>query len=282
MTNPDRTGYVYVLHFDTKLCHAAHYVGCTTEPFRRLRQHALGRGSNLCRVLRDRGINWELSGLYQCSLVEMRKLERQFKNSHDGSRYCELCEISPVRPPGTKPISIDAVPFPRTSRSLAGMYEPLQLRVRLAEEGDDLGAVKRLMGLERHALGFIPVGDGPDGLNYAVRRGRVILAEIDLELVGFLVYTLSADELVLKIQQTVTLDPFRGSGVGRAMVEFAAGRHPKSVLSCWVRDDLAANGFWTAIGFERRSGKHHKTSGSWLNNYVRLPATGQTVHPPQV
>ena len=86
-----RHAYVYVLHFDTPLHHAQHYIGSTTNLKERLIRHAKGQGARLTQVLVANGKGWKVGGLFQVEVGEERAAEREAKKSHNGGRYCSLC-----------------------------------------------------------------------------------------------------------------------------------------------------------------------------------------------
>lgn len=284
-----RTGYIYVLHFDNKLSHAEHYIGCTTQPKDRLISHASGRGSRICQVLIERGIGWRLGMLATCSLTEMRLLERQLKRQHGAQPYCELCHNSPYQEPrrlaGTRPLALDLVPWPTHSDSLRLLGSPWTLQVRHVaadEPRNTMEQIEDLMRADRHSLGFIPVG-GSGGLEYSRSHGRLIVATVGEQVAGYLCYTVSRTPgMGVHIQQTCTRDSLRGCGVGRAMVDYLGDKWAWEPLTAWVRDDLSANEFWERIGFYMVQSKTHKTSGSTLNQYERGPrresSNGEELH----
>lgn len=111
--------YIYILHFSHYLSdHALHYVGVTANLRQRLTRHAQGKGSNICRVLKERGITWDLSAVYQCQPTDARELERLLKRQHNAMRYCPLCSKQPLSLPYATDYPLSAVPFPTTSKEL--------------------------------------------------------------------------------------------------------------------------------------------------------------------
>jgi predicted GIY-YIG superfamily endonuclease len=82
-------GIVYLLHFESKLHHAQHYLGYTSDLDQRLQQHRLGRsGAGLVRAFFEREITFVLAHTW----VGSRALERHFKQHwHAGPRLCPLC-----------------------------------------------------------------------------------------------------------------------------------------------------------------------------------------------
>jgi predicted GNAT family acetyltransferase/predicted GIY-YIG superfamily endonuclease len=274
----DRKGYLYVIHFDEPIHHARHYCGCTTVPLGRLAQHAIGRGSRLTQVAKERGIGWELGGLATCTLTELRRLERRMKDWHGSGPFCEICSgFGQKRVGETTPMALDLWPVSRRSEGLALHAQPWLLEVRHArpdEPREHMDAVERIMGYDRANLGFIPVG-GSGGLEYSRQAGRLVLAFAgDQGVAGYLAYTVGRSKgSGVHIQQTCTTDAYRGSGIGRAMVEHVSQTWQDEHLTAWVRSDLAACLFWEAIGFREVERKEHRTSGSTLVKYQRNSAT---------
>lgn len=94
---PTRTGTVYLLHFDRRYGHAAHYSGFTTDLDTRLSQHAAGRGARLLAVAKAAGIGWQLARTWPHST---RARERGLKRQGGAARRCPLCG---TRPQGATP-----------------------------------------------------------------------------------------------------------------------------------------------------------------------------------
>lgn len=274
------TGYVYVLHFDQSLCHAQHYAGCTTNLKQRLAAHAIGAGSNLCRVLRNEGITWHLGSLFTCCKADMRRLERSLKNQRNGPRFCATCTKPglPERIPGTIPFPIENIPFPTDSVSILNDPQPTRLnpcliRVRFTSELEPprtLGFIRDLMSRDRDALGFIPAG-GSEGLAITHDRGLIAVVSNNGDDVGYAAFTMPHDQMRVNIHQCCVRDDARLLGHGKALVEFLAERFPYASLHAKVRDDLAANHFWQSLGFDCIRSSRHRTSGNSINHYVRMP-----------
>lgn len=269
-----RHAYVYVLHFDVKLSHAQHYIGCTHNVKRRLAAHAMGAGSHLCRVLRDYGITWRLGALGSCNHAGMRRIERMLKNQHNAAQYCTLCkgdEAKRIR--GTTPYPIDELDFPTNavdccmlphvraggSVRFTGEHEPVQT----------MDAILDLMNADKDALGFIPAG-GQEGLQILCKAGKICVAEAGGEVVGYCAFTVNPEELCVNIQQCVVRDDARLYGFGRRMVKYIETMQECVKLRAKVRDDLVANRFWEAIGFAHVGDFKHKTSGSTINIWEKV------------
>jgi len=116
-------------------------------------------------------------------------------------------------------------------------------------------------------LGFIPIG-GPYSMRTEIANGQFCVAfEGEQKLVGHAYFTQSVDRKTLTIQQCVVAEEYRGSGIGRKIVEEIARNNKNSLIQCNVRDDLPANEFWKAIGCMHIAQRPHKTSGNLLNLY---------------
>ncbi len=87
---------VYLLHFQTPLRHAQHYLGSADDLATRLAQHRAGRGARLPQVFVEKGIDFQLVRTWNGG----RGLERQLKDQHNGRRLCPLCH---PRQRGIKP-----------------------------------------------------------------------------------------------------------------------------------------------------------------------------------
>ena len=78
---------IYLLHFETKLAHAGHYIGSTDDHDARLADHAAGRGARLTAVIKQAGITWRLARTWPGG----RKHERLLKRRKETPRLCPLC-----------------------------------------------------------------------------------------------------------------------------------------------------------------------------------------------
>lgn len=268
-----RTGYVYILHFDTPLAHAQHYVGCTFELCGRLTQHASGRGSRLTRELVARGIEWRLGALFAVNTIAgLRRAERQVKDQHNTARYCNLCRGAEAqRFPGTMPYPIEAIPFGTTSTQLRTPLLPITVRFSTADESPlTMMDISKMMQAEKDRVGFIPIG-GEHGMIRYARRGNLVVAQYEgtTHVVGYLYWSATVAET--HVHQAIVADALRGTGIGRRMIRFLAEAHPAKGMSARVRDDLNAVGFWERMGFAVARTERHATSGSTIRVYERPP-----------
>jgi predicted GIY-YIG superfamily endonuclease len=79
---------VYLLHFETPLHHARHYIGYAEHVKRRLEHHRNGTGARLLQVCNERGIAYDLVRTWE---GEGRDFERKLKNCKHAARYCPMC-----------------------------------------------------------------------------------------------------------------------------------------------------------------------------------------------
>lgn len=268
MSEP-RNCFIYVLCFDTHLAHAKHYVGCTAALRQRLRTHALGHGSRLTRELHAQGITWKLGGLFAVSMAEMRRLERSVKDYHNTAQFCALCQGAGRQRSFSRKatmLSLDLVPFDATSQQLG---QEVTINTYTPADLESMEAVKQIMKTERDALGFVPIGT-VKGMEYQAERGNVWIAREDGRAIGYVYSTYDPREQELTIHQTCVLDDARFRGHGRSLVEnLVQSKATAKKVVAKVRDDLAANHFWQAIGFTIAEGKAHRTSNSLIHHYER-------------
>ena len=84
---------VYLLHFETKLAHAQHYLGSTDDLENRLACHRKGNGARLMAVVTALGITWQLARTWPGD----RALERRLKRRKEGRRLCPICNPHAAR-----------------------------------------------------------------------------------------------------------------------------------------------------------------------------------------
>lgn len=123
----------------------------------------------------------------------------------------------------------------------------MTVTVRLATSGD-MTYIDHLQKKNAEDLSFYPLSV----LEREVVNGRVVLAEVNDAPAGYL-YHGSVTSLTLRIHQACIQYDLRGYLYGAALVRWleslgrAAGAH-EIALRCG--SDIAANGFWQAMGFE--------------------------------
>jgi hypothetical protein len=87
-------GLVYLIHFDTPLQHAHHYIGFVERPDgleERMRQHRTGQGSRLMAAVSAAGIGWRVVRTWAQA---GRTFERQLKERKNASRLCPVCRAA--------------------------------------------------------------------------------------------------------------------------------------------------------------------------------------------
>lgn len=279
--------YVYVLHMQEPMSHAQHYSGCTSNLQRRLMRHAAGHGSKLLREAMARGIPWELATISICSHAQMRRLERDLKDQHNGPRFCGICNPDPVRLPGTLPVSLKCFRGMRSSvamRHKAGREVRIEPAIGLIDPasapealGMQVEFIRKLMQADKDALGFIPAG-GPEGITHLIQKRQIAVAWEGQRVIGYALWTVNPRPLGgrVKIHQCVIADDWRLCGLGSKIVSQVRDLYPTSGVCCTVRNDLAANHFWQQIGFGLVGSRKHTTSGSTLNDYLVAPLAEAT------
>jgi len=85
-------GTVYLLHFDERYQHAAHYLGWSSNLPIRLAAHESGHGARLTEVVAEAGIRWVLTCTWPGAT---RDYERTLKNQGSRARLCPLCGVKP-------------------------------------------------------------------------------------------------------------------------------------------------------------------------------------------
>jgi predicted GIY-YIG superfamily endonuclease len=91
--NTDVTG-VYLLHFDTPIAHAKHYMGMARDIQARTNKHARGTSkARIMDVLFTRNIGFLIARVWVCdTLKEAYELERRLKRAGGKSRMCPICK----------------------------------------------------------------------------------------------------------------------------------------------------------------------------------------------
>jgi predicted GIY-YIG superfamily endonuclease len=85
---------IYLLHLDTPLRHARHYVGFANDDLdARLERHAAGNGARMLAVCRERGITWTLARTWTGD----RRFERALKRRKNAPLLCPVCNPQAMR-----------------------------------------------------------------------------------------------------------------------------------------------------------------------------------------
>lgn len=85
---------VYLIHFQTNLKHARHYVGYAARVTQRLAHHKQGTGARLLAVCNALGIEYDIARTWE---GEGRDFERKLKRCKNTARYCPVCNGEHVR-----------------------------------------------------------------------------------------------------------------------------------------------------------------------------------------
>jgi GNAT superfamily N-acetyltransferase/predicted nucleic acid-binding protein len=133
--------------------------------------------------------------------------------------------------------------------------------------GPDFTAVLRLQKSAKQTVGFLR----DSAIRDRAEKGTLLLARIDEEVAGYLLYDLPRNEI--RIVQLVVAPTARRSGTAKALVDALATRHPARigiVLEC--RRDFEAAAVWPKLGFtplnEREGrGKERKPLTKWRRDF---------------
>jgi predicted GIY-YIG superfamily endonuclease len=79
---------VYLIHFDTPLAHARHYLGYADDISRRVATHKRGQGARILQVCIERGITFQLVRTWR---GRNRAWERRLKNRKNAKILCPVC-----------------------------------------------------------------------------------------------------------------------------------------------------------------------------------------------
>ncbi|CCH02060.1 hypothetical protein FAES_4060 [Fibrella aestuarina BUZ 2] len=86
-TQPPPEGEVYLIHLNTPMSHAQHYIGWAKEVEKRLFHHRNGTGSRMLAVAAQRGIDFDVVRRW----IGDRHFERKLKNRHKARMLCPIC-----------------------------------------------------------------------------------------------------------------------------------------------------------------------------------------------
>lgn len=83
-------GYVYILHFNTKYRHAAHYVGfANSDVDKRIERHRNGgSGAKLMDAISENGIGFQVARIWENA---DRWFERRIKRRKNTKNLCPVC-----------------------------------------------------------------------------------------------------------------------------------------------------------------------------------------------
>ena len=80
---------VYIIHFESSIAHACHYIGSTKNLKKRMAEHEKGTTTPLMREVKGRGIKWRVSIVDRQG---MKQRERQIKSRGSAKRTCPICQ----------------------------------------------------------------------------------------------------------------------------------------------------------------------------------------------
>ena len=78
---------IYLLHLDTPLRHAKHYLGLADDLAARLERHSMGQGARMLAVCRERSITWRCVRTWTGD----RTFERWLKRKKAAPTLCPVC-----------------------------------------------------------------------------------------------------------------------------------------------------------------------------------------------
>lgn len=81
---------VYLIHLETKLAHAQHYIGWSTDANvkNRFAHHCQGSGARFTQVCVEREIGMKLARVWE---GKGKDFERLLKNQKHSARLCPIC-----------------------------------------------------------------------------------------------------------------------------------------------------------------------------------------------
>lgn len=83
---------VYLIHFETPLHHAKHYIGWTRNKrtfVKRIEYHRNGHGAKILNACNKMGIDWDVSRVWDDGDTG---LEKRLKRWHKSSQLCPVCK----------------------------------------------------------------------------------------------------------------------------------------------------------------------------------------------
>lgn len=89
------SAFVYLIHIQSKIHHAQHYLGYTAMESvdDRLKYHRNGNGAKLLRYANLQGIKFAVVRVWECgNYREAAKLERKLKNRKESPKLCPVCQ----------------------------------------------------------------------------------------------------------------------------------------------------------------------------------------------
>ena len=133
---------------------------------------------------------------------------------------------------------------------------------------EDLPSVLQLLKQSKGTVGFLT----DEAVEQRIRKGTLLVAIVDEEVIGYLLYDLPADNVT--IRQLAIAQQASNTGAARALVEELACRYQnlRRGIRLTCRRDYEANDVWHRLGFsprgERRGrGKGDKVLTLWWRSF---------------
>jgi len=122
---------------------------------------------------------------------------------------------------------------------------------------EDLPRVLELLRQVKSTVGFLP----DEAVDQRIRKGTLLVAIVDEEIVGYLLYDLPAETVT--IRQLVVARQARNSGAARALVDELVGRYQtlRRGMRLTCRRDYEANNVWHRLGFSPRGERRGRGKG---------------------
>lgn len=81
---------VYLIHFESKLHHAQHYIGFVEKNLKqRIKKHKTNKGAKLLIAVNEKGISWQVVKVWEDG---DRTFERKLKNRKKSRCLCPVCK----------------------------------------------------------------------------------------------------------------------------------------------------------------------------------------------
>jgi predicted GIY-YIG superfamily endonuclease len=81
-------GTVYLIHLESKLHHAQHYIGFALFPELRFWHHQQGTGARFLAACNEAGISYRIVRTWENA---DKHFERKLKNYKKAARFCPVC-----------------------------------------------------------------------------------------------------------------------------------------------------------------------------------------------
>lgn len=88
MQNGLSSGTVYLIHLESPIAHAQHYIGWSQYLKQRVEHHRRGTGAKFLAEAARRGINFDVARKWK---NPNRNFERKLKNQKNARRFCPHC-----------------------------------------------------------------------------------------------------------------------------------------------------------------------------------------------